>query len=37
MINHNYIYLIRDEISVEEIPEQYKQEAENKRKDLIGI
>ncbi len=31
------IYIFRDEISVEEIPEQYKQETEDRRRDLIGI
>lgn len=27
----------REEVSVEEIPEQYKQETEDRRRDLIGI
>jgi hypothetical protein len=29
--------MFREEISIEEIPEQYKQETEDRRRDLIGI
>ena len=32
-----YIYIFREEVSVEDIPEQYKQETEDRRRDLIGI
>jgi len=31
------IYIFREEVSVEEIPEEYKQETEDRRRDLIGI
>jgi hypothetical protein len=32
-----YKYMFREEVSVEEIPEQHKQETEDRRRDLIGI
>ncbi len=30
-------HIFREEVSIEEIPEQYKQETEDRRRDLIGI